>query len=67
MSSPENIVHQDKQIEQIINANHGNAVSALFERYRISGNNRDTFVAALIARLCLLEVQKSSAKGGTWL
>jgi len=62
MTTPEFIAHQDELIERILNANHGNAVSALFERYRICAN-RDTFVAALIARLCLREAQKNHAQG----
>jgi len=64
MACPEHIVHQDEQIERVINANHGNAVSALFERYRIS-DDKDAFVAALIARLCLRESQIGGVKGET--
>jgi len=64
MAYPEHIVHQDELIERVINANHGNAVSALLERYRIA-SNKDTFVAALIARLCLREAQIGGVKGAT--
>ena len=45
----------DTQITEILEFHKGNAAPALFERYRISGENRDDFVAALIARLCILE------------
>ena len=62
MSSPENIVYQDKQIGLIIGANPAGSAPALFERYRVSGTNKDAFVAALIARLCLLETQQALSK-----
>lgn len=58
MSNPENIVYQDKQITQILEYHKGSAAPALFERYRISGENRDAFVAALIGRLCVLETRQ---------
>lgn len=57
MNSPENIVYQDSQITQILEFHKGGAASALFERYRISGQNRDAFVAALIGRLCVFEAR----------
>lgn len=52
MSRPSAIVIQDQQIARIM-ADGQAAPSALFEAYRISGENRDAFVAALIARLCV--------------
>lgn len=55
MSNSENIVYQDAQITRIIEQHKGGAAPVLFERYRISGENRDAFVAALIGRLCLLD------------
>lgn len=45
----------DNQITEILEFHKGNAAAALFERYRIPGTNRDSFVAALVGRLCLLE------------
>lgn len=57
MNGPENIVYQDSQITQILEFHKGAATSALFERYRISGSNRDAFVAALIGRLCVFETR----------
>jgi hypothetical protein len=57
MPDPENIVHQDSQITQILEYRKGSAASALFERYRISGVNQDAFVSALIGRLCVLEAR----------
>lgn len=57
MPNPENIVYQDSQITQILEYHKGAAVSALFERYRVSGVNQDAFVAALIGRLCVLEAR----------
>jgi len=63
MTKPENIVYQDSQITQILEYHKGEAAQALFERYRISGQNRDAFVAALIGRLCLLEAQRCLSKG----
>lgn len=57
MPNPENIVYQDSQITQILEFHKGAAAPALFERYRIAGENRDAFVAALIGRLCLLEAR----------
>lgn len=65
MNKPENIVYQDSQITQILEYHKGGAASELFERYRISGSNRDAFVAALIGRLCLLEVQSRIKRGGS--
>lgn len=43
---------QDRQIARILAAGQATP-SALFEAYRIAGENRDAFVAALIARLCV--------------
>lgn len=57
MPNPENIVYQDSQITQILEFHKGMAAPVLFERYRISGVNQDAFVAALIGRLCMLEVR----------
>lgn len=63
MSTPEKIVHEDSQITQILEYHKGESAPALFERYRISGGNRDAFVAALIGRLCLLEAQGRIGRG----
>lgn len=63
MKTPENIVHQDSQITQILEYHKGAAASALFEQYRASGTNRDAFVAALIGRLCLLEARRTCREG----
>ncbi|MCO7642545.1 hypothetical protein NJI34_37880 [Pseudomonas sp. S 311-6] len=57
MSTPESIVHQDGEIGSIISIHGSSSAPYLFERYRISGANRDTFVAALIGRLCVLEAR----------
>lgn len=61
MPGPENIGYQDTKITQILEYHKGAAAPALFERYRISGVNKDAFVAALIARLCLIEAKASFA------
>lgn len=63
MKTSENIVHQDSQITQILEYHKGTAAPALFERYRISGTNRDAFVAALIGRLCMLEARLPGREG----
>lgn len=63
MSSSENIVYQDAQITEILEYHKGNAASALFERYRISGVNKDAFVAALIGQLCITEARASFERG----
>jgi hypothetical protein len=56
MPKPQIIVIQDKKIQEIIgHYGPGGAISRLYEQYRISGANKDEFVAALIGRLCLLE------------
>lgn len=63
MSNSESIVFQDKKISQIIEYyGPAAAVSRLFEEYRIAGANRDDFVAALIARMCVLETKKDLKK-----
>lgn len=51
------IVVQDQAIAQILTAAHGGAAPLLFERYRIAGQNKDAFVAALIMRLCVAEAR----------
>jgi len=56
----------DKEIEEVINTPNSNAVSVLFERYRLS-NNPDEFVAALIGRLCMLHAQSLLKQSQTWL
>jgi hypothetical protein len=61
MPNPENIVYQDSQIAQILEFHKGAAAAALFERYRVSGENKDAFVAALIGRLCVLEARANCA------
>lgn len=61
MPDPQFIVSQDKKIVEIIGYyGAAGAISHLFEQYRVSGSNKDEFVAALIGRLCLLE-QKAEA------
>jgi len=57
MVHPKKIVTQDKRISEFIDAGRANAASDLFEYYRILGENREAFVAALIARLCVLEAR----------
>lgn len=57
MSKPEFIVYEDSQITRIFEDHKGAAAAALFEQYRISGVNQGAFVAALIGRLCVLEVR----------
>jgi len=57
MVHPKSIVAQDKRISEFIDTGRANAVSDLFEYYRIVGENREAFVAALIARLCVLEAR----------
>lgn len=64
MTNPENIVYQDSQITQILEFHKGAAAPALFERYRIAGENRDAFVAALIGRLCVLEARQTHGARG---
>jgi len=56
MSTPEKIVLGDGEISQILDSSP-NAAHDLFEAYR-TRYSKDEFVAALIARLCLLEAQK---------
>lgn len=53
----------DKQISEIIEFHKGGSAPVLFEWYRISGVNQDDFVAALIARLCVLEARKHISGG----
>ncbi|MBK1780580.1 hypothetical protein JHL22_05060 [Advenella sp. WQ 585] len=56
MSNSESITFENKKIKQIIeHYGPAKAISHLFEEYRVSGGNRDAFVAALIARMCLIE------------
>lgn len=62
MSNPQIIVIQDKKIQEIIDYyGPSDAISHLFEHYRISGPCKDDYVAALVARLCLLE-QKAQVR-----
>lgn len=63
MTSPVNIVYQDLKITQILEYHKGSAAPALFEQYRVSGQNRDAFVAALIGRLCLLDTRERIERG----
>ncbi|WP_156350612.1 MULTISPECIES: hypothetical protein [Achromobacter] len=57
MNNSKDIVVQDLAIVQILTASRGAAAPLLFERYRISGQGQDAFVAALIARLCMAEIR----------
>ena len=57
MSNPQSIVFQDGVISSILDANSSNSAAELFDRYRLSGANRDDFVAALIAKLCVLDTR----------
>ena len=50
-SSP--IVWYDAEIARVLESDQGLAASELFERYRIAGEGRDSYVAALIGRLCV--------------
>ncbi len=63
MSNSNQIVLFDKQITEILDFHKGNSASYLFERYRISRIDADSFVAALIARLCLAEIKNQITKG----
>lgn len=65
MSRHENVFYRNSQVTQVPEYHKGAAAPALFERYRISGSDRDAFVAALIGRLCLLEVQSRINRGGS--
>jgi len=65
MPNPESIVREDAQITQILTTNGANAVSALFEYYRI--HRSDDFVAALVGRLCMLHAQSLLKQSQTWL
>lgn len=66
MFRSKSIIIQDKKINEIIGYyGPAEAVSHLFEEYRTAGYNKEDFVAALIARMCLLEsrAQKKGVKG----
>lgn len=57
MNDSRSVVVQDREIAQILTALRGAAAPVLFERYRISGQSQDAFVAALIARLCVADTR----------
>ncbi|MGE8515747.1 MAG: hypothetical protein ACN6OM_03975 [Alcaligenes nematophilus] len=64
MSISKNITKQDKLISRIFEVSGPNKISALFEAYRVSGPQKEGFVAALIHRLCFVEINSQSFKGG---
>ncbi len=47
----------DEEITRCLESSRETAATDLIERYRLAGQGRDHFVAALIARLCLLHTQ----------
>jgi len=58
MTSHRNVVFQDKKITEMLGSGRSSDAHDLFEYNRISGENRDAFVAALIGRLCVLETRQ---------
>ncbi len=52
---------QDKKITEILDFYKGNSAPHLFERYRVSGEQKNDFVAALIMRLCLEITRKEQS------
>jgi hypothetical protein len=61
MPDPSSIVLYDAEIARVLASEQGRAASELFERYRIAGHGRDTFVAALIGRLCVQHARSATA------
>lgn len=53
MNDPSSIVYADAQIARILESEQDRAASELFECYRTAIHWRESFVAALIGRVCI--------------